>query len=299
LREARDLGVQLVTLTGGEVFLRPDFCGVMERVDRAGCQAYILSNLTMLKSEHVDSMRHGRTKSISTSIDGPQDYHDRFRGKSGCFDATWKALERLRKADLTVKVSVTVTAENIKNIRSLFQRLDDLGIPSSIARVAPIGRGHLIQIGSDKFNDEYSILLAERLAQAIPGKQRETIGPSLNNASTYCGVGESMIYVRSDGEFTLCPTLTPEMDSRWSLGTFPETSLVEAREKLDALNEQFTCQEVHSCKFGNACRGGCRANAFIATGQLGFCDSEMFDGFSQMIRSVPPRSHRRHTYMVT
>ena len=70
--------------------------------------------------------------SVSISIDGPQQYHDKFRvdkKDQGSFQKSLRAIEYLRDANIKPAISCTLPSPNIENIDiiSSFFR-DELGI---------------------------------------------------------------------------------------------------------------------------------------------------------------------------
>src|SRR5690606_38385314 len=126
-----------------------------------------------------------------------------------------------------VKVSVTVHPSNLRSSRELFSYLDSEGIPSSIARVTPIGRGIALE-GSEPifFDKQYYRLFAARVSMEL-GAYRESMGSTGEIMEAYCGVGESILYVMSDSQVGLCPTLNSVQGGKWIVGDLTVESIVE------------------------------------------------------------------------
>lgn len=283
LDEAKALGATQATFTGGEILIRKDLAAILKAAAERVGSLYLLSNLTLLDDGHIELFRSLPVAMVSTSLDGLESQHDAMRGQKGAFGRSWANLNRLRDAGIRVKVSVTVTPENLGEARDLFSRLDGLGISSSIARVAPQGRGRTFMQERDaSFDGEYTALLAERLALAVDPDDIVGMTAPGEELATHCGVGTSIIYVMSDGEVGWCPSMLPADDARWGLGNVFDTSLAEIWRPLGAAPEDPQCRQVSACEFGETCRGGCRANAFLATGDLEACDREMRAGFSRL-----------------
>jgi radical SAM protein with 4Fe4S-binding SPASM domain len=102
--------------------------------------------------------------------------------------------------------------------------------------------------------------------------------------STHCGVGANILYVMSDGEVGYCPTMTPATDGQWRLGNVLETSIADIWRGGEVFGaEDMQCANVAKCTYGSVCRGGCRSNAFTATGDPTACDTEMRQGFDALV----------------
>lgn len=292
VRAAVQLGLTDCTFTGGEVLLRRDLVEILQAVAPSIERIHLLSNLTLLRAEHVEALRHLPIAQVATSLDGLEQSHDRFRGEAGAFRATWSAMMVLRAAGIPLKVSVTVTPENIDEAPTLFHQLDEMGIPASVARVAAVGRGSLLSIVPRDFNRRYAELLADRMARAISPRQLRSLSTVSGVRSTYCGVGESILYVMSDGSVGLCPTMTPATDSRWGIGHLGVESIEEIwRRHVSGSPDPLVCATSGTCGFGEICKGGCRSNAYTVTGDPGACDQEMWDGFTALARRVPQTPH--------
>ena len=55
------------------------------------------------------------------SIDGLQDTHDRFRGRTGGYELAFRAAKSAVEAGLTVTVSTVANATNVQEIPSLYE----------------------------------------------------------------------------------------------------------------------------------------------------------------------------------
>lgn len=283
-RSAVPLGLKQCTFTGGEIFARRDVLPVLRGCAHHIDQLILFSNLTLLTDEHVAALRDLPVRLISTSLDGLSETHDRFRGSPGAFARTLAALRRLRAVGIPVKVSVTVTPDSLEDAGKLFAMLDSEAIPTSIARVARVGRGTALALPSPGFDASYTRLLASRLSRAMPADTAASRRASPEPFTTYCGIGESMLYIQSDGLVGLCPILTPGADPQWLVGNALEHPLDEIwRSLTNTWTTPPSCCEISGCAHRSWCRGGCRANALLATGALDACDSELRHGFDAAI----------------
>ncbi len=83
-RELGELAVQRLTLSGGEVFARPDLFELIDSIIKNRMRYSILTNGTLITEETINSFNEGkrfkRLDSIQVSIDGSRaELHDRSR----------------------------------------------------------------------------------------------------------------------------------------------------------------------------------------------------------------------------
>lgn len=282
--QAIPYGLRTLTFTGGEIFLRKDIQDILDRCARFSVKLCLLTNLTLVTEEQVDWLATLPIQYVSTSIDGFEDAHDQFRGNSGAFTKTMSTLTKLRLAGVPVKVSITVGKHNIDHASELFAHFDALSVPTSIARIASIGRGKLIDISDAELERRYISLLSQRLGRELKHARPDDFGAPSEVLDTYCGVGDSILYVMSNGQVAYCPTLTAAQGDEWVVGDLLKQPLDQIWKSGAVFDDALQCQDIASCGVGKLCRGGCRANAYARSGDVSACDSEMFDGITSWMQ---------------
>ncbi len=96
---------RLISFTGGEVFIRPDFPELLEHAGRRHF-THVMTNLTTVGQERAQTLARLAAKHlgrlglmvVGTSIDGPPEVHDRIRNLPGAFERTQDAIRMLRAA---------------------------------------------------------------------------------------------------------------------------------------------------------------------------------------------------------
>lgn len=296
--QAMPFGLRTLTFTGGEIFLRKDIREILERCARFPVKMCLLTNLTLVTDEQISWLATLPIQYLSTSIDGFEHAHDNFRGKKGAYTKTIDALTKLKLAGVPVKVSITVGKHNIDHAAELFAHFDALAITTSIAKIASIGRGKRIDIPNAELERRYTRLLAERLGRELEHARDQDFAPPGRVIDTYCGVGESMLYVMSNAKVAYCPTLTAAQGDEWVVGDLITQSLDQIWRAGDVFEEALHCKGVATCDVGKLCRGGCRANAYARTGDVTACDTEMFDGITTWMQQHP-RDKQEIVYLAT
>ena len=127
LDDAAAIGTRTVVLTGGEPFLHKQLFDIVAAARERGMGVNITTNGTLVE-RRWDALTASGVDSLSLSIDGLADTHDRLRGKAGAFAETWAALERLVAwGGAGVNVYFTVNRENLDELVPVWERVRALG----------------------------------------------------------------------------------------------------------------------------------------------------------------------------
>lgn len=116
LDDAVAIGTKTLVITGGEPFLHPDLFLAVAEAKARGLSVNITTNGTRLHKRWAECRDSG-VDSLSFSVDGLQQTHDRLRGQRGAFRKTMAALDTVA-ADGRIATSVYFTATN-QNVREL------------------------------------------------------------------------------------------------------------------------------------------------------------------------------------
>ena len=138
----------LISLTGGEIFMRKDIMSVLDLFREKGYAAgYLTTNGTIITEERADALAElaakGFLKHISVSVDGPKERHDVARGLQGTFERTTEGLKRLqaaarrKNAPLRVSINTTVAHESLEALDQMVDVAEQLGVDA-------IGLNHLM-----------------------------------------------------------------------------------------------------------------------------------------------------------
>lgn len=106
-------------IAGGEPFLRKDIVDIVDSFDAKVIQIPTNGSLEAITIKRVEELidRSSAEVSVSLSLDGPKDIHDKVRGKKGSYDQVWETFSKLKKIkDLKVKINTVLTAENHDSI---------------------------------------------------------------------------------------------------------------------------------------------------------------------------------------
>jgi Predicted Fe-S oxidoreductases len=141
----QDFGTNDIQLciTGGEPLLRKDFFDIVSYADSLGFSWGMTSNGTLIDDEIAADLEKCGMSTISISIDGMRESHDRFRRTPGGWDLAIKGINSLisRKAFEDIQVTTVVHKDNIEELEQLYNYLCTIDIDSwRLVTIEPIGR---------------------------------------------------------------------------------------------------------------------------------------------------------------
>lgn len=103
-----------IHLLGGEVFLRPDWKKIIERIHYNGTYYSIVTNGIALNREKIKYLKDTGIKNIGISIDaGTADINDHIRGVPGLYNKVFELMDILAEEDMKFTVISTFNRLNI------------------------------------------------------------------------------------------------------------------------------------------------------------------------------------------
>ncbi|RKZ07294.1 SynChlorMet cassette radical SAM/SPASM protein ScmE [Candidatus Fermentibacteria bacterium] len=300
-KELRDLAVQDVCLSGGEVFVRPDLWELIDALIDNRLRYSILTNGTLVTEDTLVQFEAGkrrqRLSSIQVSIDGScAEVHDKSRGR-GSFEKAIRGLRLLMDAGFPVTARVTVNRHNVDDLDNIAGLLlDDI-------KIASFGTNDAMPIGSGCDNQKTITLTPKQqvkamktlagLADKYDGRITATAGPLAKWRSfqemeharatgkmstrwqmgylTACGCMYGKLSVHHNGIITPCNILA-EME----LGRINRDELTviwKTHSLLQSLKDrrQIPMTEVpgcEDCEWAHFCNGSCPGLAYELTGDV-------------------------------
>jgi len=300
LKELGNMGVQRVSLSGGEVFVRPDIFSIIDSVIKNRMRYSLLSNGTLITEDTITAFQIGKRRlrldSIQISIDGScADIHDLSRPPHS-FDRAIRGLRLLVQAKFPVTVRVTLNHHNINDLPQiaalLINEIGLRGFSTNEAEFMGTARctGQNIVLSKEERKQAMEILtdlnkkyegkigaLAGPLAMATMVAEIETgiaageTGRPGRGTLCSCGGVFSQMAILHDGTMVPCnmlPTLV--------MGVAGMHPVQEAWLKSPAINviryrrniPLTVLPECSGCKYAGFCSGGCPASVMSRTGRL-------------------------------
>lgn len=297
--ELGQLGVMSVTLTGGEVFTRPDLFELIDGIIANRMRYSLLSNGTMITEETLKQFEIGKRRqrldSIQVSVDGSSaEVHDLSRPKS--FGRALRGLKLLKQAGYPVTVRVTVNRHNVDDLENVAHLLlEEVGITSFGTNEAyacgatdrtegdiiltPLQRQRAMKILT-RLAEQYDNRISASAGPLILAKELKTMDEMLANGQTSrpgrgtlsaCGGVFSQLAVLHDGTVVPCHALstlklgTIGIDRLQDLWTNHATMTALRQRREIPLSSLETCQ---NCIYQGFCTGGCPGGAVYANGDF-------------------------------
>ena len=124
-REAKEQGMLLLLLTGGEPFLYPEFRRLYTELRQMGFVISINSNATLITEETVAWLKENPPQRINITLYGASDAtYARLCGHPTGFTQVTRAIELLRDAGISVKLNCSVTPENVCDLEDIIAYSD-------------------------------------------------------------------------------------------------------------------------------------------------------------------------------
>lgn len=146
-----------ICITGGEPMLRRDFEAIVRMIHEMGFRWGMTSNGTLIDEKAARMLREAGMGTISISIDGLRETHDRYRRSPGAYDRAMRGIEALiREGGFhAVQVTTVIHKGNIEELDAMFEVMDGIDIDSwRVIGMEPIGRArdfpHLLPDASDQ-----------------------------------------------------------------------------------------------------------------------------------------------------
>ncbi|MFA7203961.1 MAG: radical SAM protein, partial [Candidatus Caldatribacteriota bacterium] len=142
IKEAKELGIYFIVLSGGEPTVYPDLFEIFRRHPDVGFMMY--TNGTLIDDEMADKMLEAGNISPAISLEGFRESTDARRGE-GTYDKIMTAMDRLHNRGIIFGISVTVTRQNADELFATDNFIDHM-----IDKGAIYGWSfHYIPIGKD------------------------------------------------------------------------------------------------------------------------------------------------------
>jgi len=262
LDQIATLGVPDLLLTGGEPLHRADFPAIVERLAERR-QRWSLNTAVVPGAASEAAMRQWPPSFVAVSLDGPEDLHDRFRGRPGAHADALRAIALY--AELTggaVTAGTTVTRQSFDRLDETFRDvLQSAATGWGIHLVFPEGRAaNQPELRLTRTQTRQLLEFVASRRQHFPVTLADELGycgewePLVRDGPFTCGAGRAQCVVLADGHVVPCTTT----DHTASAGTIRERSLADIwRDGFAELRRWTPDAKCSRCEYLPACGGGC------------------------------------------
>ncbi len=158
LREAKELGLQSIAFSGGEVLMRKDIFEIIAYArDLNIGEIVVVTNGTMVNQENAKKLMESGMTNVSISLEGSEHINDFIRGE-GSYKKTVEAIRILKKyeEELIISVNVVISRYNYRNLFEFTKFIyEDLGIRN--ITYSPLNKD-MMGTNLEKYHDEFVVL---------------------------------------------------------------------------------------------------------------------------------------------
>jgi MoaA/NifB/PqqE/SkfB family radical SAM enzyme len=130
LCDAKRLGIQTVSFSGGEPFVHPAFRQILSKAISLGFEVELVTNGTLLHESDMKLLNNVR--SITVSVDGPRTIHDSIRGMQGAWDKTMTIIKSLADFGVQWGTNTVMQQNNAMHLIDTWRCIRAAGRPSYV-----------------------------------------------------------------------------------------------------------------------------------------------------------------------
>lgn len=298
IHQMADIGIKEVTLIGGEAFLRKDWLDLAAEINRCGMRPTMTTGGFGISQRTAERMKEAGIRTVSVSVDGLEEQHDRLRGRKGSWKQCFQTLEYLRNVGIPTGVNSQINRESAPIFPLLYDKVSQAGVRLwQIQLTVPMGNaaedadmlmqpwelldlfpmlsflskiGHTEGVVMQPGNNIGYYGPYERTMRGLKFEQRE------NAFYTGCNAGIDVIGIEADGAIKGCPSLPTKPYTGGNIRNMKLRDIFYNTEPL-AINEKAGTPQAtdhlwghcKGCEFASLCRGGCNWTAHVFFGKRG------------------------------
>ncbi len=276
IREAYEIGIRNISLTGGEIFTRSDIFEILDQIYAISkdMRLYLYTNGTLLTENMFRQMNFKQKLKLIISLDGSSpEIHNRIRGKNS-FERTIRSIELAREFNYPVVLQCTIFSHNINDYKNLIEFAEKLGVEKLIFNPLQM-LGRLRKNVKLKPSVHELARLDENIERFVKSRCEKNpfnvkvYGPLHWARTRMCYTGRWIrcsshpsIHIFQDGSISFCQfyrNLSKKLNiKKISLAKAISSWEFTRIKKLNVVDHIYACQ---SCTFKYICGGGCRGIA--------------------------------------
>ena len=211
-RQARDNGMVFLLLTGGEVFLRPDFFEIYTPLTRLGLLLTLFTNGTLITESIAARLADAPPSRTEITLYGATAAtYEAVTGAPGSYARCCAGIEALVKHRVPLGLKTTLTRQNAGELDAMRQMAHAWGLPFSAGWLLSERRdGALSHVADCRLSAAECVALeATDRASATEWTEAALRESSLDNDyNFYCQAGKAAFVINSRGEMNPCLDLT-------------------------------------------------------------------------------------------
>lgn len=202
LEQARTLGALKLTLSGGELFLRPDIVEILQHARRLNYYIKLKTHGGTVTERLADTLKTigiGRVDISLYALD--DDVHDAITRRKGSLVRTLRGIDRLKARGIDVRVNCVVMEPNRHVYKDLYHEMTRRQIPCSLDGSVR---------GTNSLSlESYALGLSAVHKKEFEEFRRKTAGGrpkplAMDPDDHICWAGKTSLHIQPDGTVTPC-----------------------------------------------------------------------------------------------
>jgi nif11-class peptide radical SAM maturase 3 len=289
VKQLASVGIQEVTLIGGEAFLRADWLQIATAITQAGMQCGVTTGGFGLSQAMANEMKIAGISAVSVSFDGLEKTHDRLRGRESSWAWAAKAMAHLKQAGVPFGCNTQINRLSAPELPRIYEAIRDLGAYAWQLQLT-VPMGHAADNSNILLQPSELLDLYPMLARIARRAQREGVRIQAGNNIGYfgpyerllrgggdpwafwqgCHAGLITLGIESNGAIKGCPSLPT---AAYVGGNVRDRSLHSIIAETEALRFNMGAGTdkgtehlwgfCKTCEFAELCRGGCSWTAHV------------------------------------
>ena len=261
-RQAKDAGMLYLTLTGGEVFARPNFRELYEKLSQMGFLVQILSNGYLIDEKVMEWLGEIQPYTLRFTLYGASnETYARVCGVKDGFDRVSHAVDLVTSAGIPFFMAGTLIKENINDLDAMRRFADEKKVEFSVTPsvVKPV-RGAT----QDAVSHRLEFLPGHKKAlELMIAEGRDRLYDRAENPFDVCGSYRKGFWITWNGNLQLCSFMSePAIPLTEGLGFYEGWQLLS--EKLEQVCYPENCKNCRYEAFCAKCPG-------LLTAECGGC----------------------------
>lgn len=286
LYHLKNKNVQRISITGGEPFMRADMVKILKKASELDFEIYISTNGTVLDID-FDELALTNIKVLQVSIDGLEATHNSIRGEKDAFKRSFEFIEKIKKSNRNILIGVafTLMKKNYKDIIDVYEYCNHKSIDIfSIIPVQLMGRSQKeYMLEAKELKYVFDELVSYKHENNLKTELNFMVSPALVPAEMkgskyeegYVCTYPYSVAIDAEGKCAICDGLLDHAEFVYGdYSTGIENIYQSDVFKISAPEDKKDMRGVCSiCKLFEKCGGGCRADAYLMTGNLNASDN--------------------------
>lgn len=249
LLQLANAGTLILTLTGGEIMLRPDLVRIINAARQLKFAVRLLTNGTLIDEAAADAIAATHPVDVGISVYGARaETHEFITRIDGSFDTATRAIRLLADRDVSVRLKCVLMRQNMAEYQDIIELARELGATVQFdPHVSPRNDGDTDPLRFRLDHDDLIRVIGEEGPQTAPGAED----------SIMCSAGRDMSSISPSG------TIYPCLQLPIPLGSLREQSFQEVWRNSPAaaalrdfrLNQTDKCADCSDLPYCRPCLG--------------------------------------------